>query len=225
MFWGWYSFGNGPRSSGCFFLPFLLVCGAPFLFSGFNSRFLLPLLLIAVLGLVIPAILNQSAQRRAYDGGWNGEPFDGDKPKNDFDDKPKRTDDYLYRDDGEVLEVVDAPQEPVYRDDYTYRDDREVLEDVNLPQEPVLRDDPYPVDDEVLEDVDLPQEPVLRDDSYRVDDEVLEDIDPPQEAIQHHGDDNFEPIDTPQEPIQYESDLEDVDPPQEPVRRDDDDIL
>jgi hypothetical protein len=202
MFWGWYSFGNGPRSSGCFFLPFLFVCGAPFLLSGFNSRFLLPLLLIAVLGLVIPAILNQGAQRRAYDGGWDGDPLDGGKPKNDFDDKPKRTDDYLYRDDGEVLEVVDPPQEPVYRDDYTYRDDGEVLEDVNPPQEPVLRDDPYQVDDEVLEDVD-----------------------PPQEPVQHHGDDNFEPIDTPQEPIPYEGDLEDVDVPQEPVRRDDDDIL
>ena len=107
MFWGWYSFGNGPRSSGCFFLPFLCVCGSPFLLSGFNSRFLLPVILIAVLGLIIPAILNQGARRQAY---GDGDLLDDEKSKRDFDDKPKRTGEYLYRDNADVLEVIDPPQ-------------------------------------------------------------------------------------------------------------------
>jgi hypothetical protein len=117
MFWGWYSFGNGRRSSGCFFLPFLCFCGSLFWFTGFNSRSLLPLILIALLGLIIPAILNQGARRQSYAEDWNGDLIDGEKPKRNFDEKPKRTGEYLYRDDGEVLEVVDPPQEPVRRDD------------------------------------------------------------------------------------------------------------
>jgi hypothetical protein len=109
MFWGWYSFNNGPRSSGCFFLPFLCVCGSPFVFSGFNSRFLLPLILIAVLGLLIPNLLNQG-ERQPYSEDENPELLDGEKPKNDFDEKPKNTGKYLYRDNDDVLEVIDPPQ-------------------------------------------------------------------------------------------------------------------
>ncbi len=115
MFWGWYGFNNGRRSSGCFFLPFLCLCGSLFSFTGFNGRSMLPLILIALLGLVIPAILNQGARQQAYVEEGSGDLFDGEKPKRDFDEKPKRTGEYLYRDDGDVLEVVDPPQEPVRR--------------------------------------------------------------------------------------------------------------
>jgi hypothetical protein len=104
MFWGWYSFGNGPRSSGCFFLPFLCICGSPFLFTGFNSRFLLPFILIAILGFVIPAILNQGARRQAYAEDWTDEDFDAEKPKRESDEKPKHSGDYLYREGGEIIQ-------------------------------------------------------------------------------------------------------------------------
>lgn len=105
MFWGWYSSGNGRRSSGCFFFPFLCICSSLFWFSGFNSRFLWPLILIVLLGLIIPAVLNQGA-RQAY----------GEKAKRDFDEKPKRSGEYILLDDGEILEVEDPPHEFARRD-------------------------------------------------------------------------------------------------------------
>ncbi|MEP6986625.1 MAG: hypothetical protein ABI970_13550 [Chloroflexota bacterium] len=76
---------------------------------------MLPLILIALLGLVIPAILNQGARRQAYVEDGNGDLFNGEKPKRNSDEKPKRSGEYLYRDDGDVLEVVHPPQEPVRR--------------------------------------------------------------------------------------------------------------
>jgi hypothetical protein len=91
MFWGWYSIGgDGVRRNGggCFFLPFLLLCGSFYLFDSFNSRWLLPVLLIGLLWFVVSAI-------------FNSKPF-GEKPKRDLE-KPKRT--MIVSDEGEFIEI------------------------------------------------------------------------------------------------------------------------
>ncbi|MBI5668987.1 MAG: hypothetical protein HZC41_13365 [Chloroflexi bacterium] len=109
MFWGWYSVGDGGmRRGGCFFLPLLFLCGSFFLFDNFNGGWLLPMIVVALLWLALPALLN----RGAPPGEWDGEVIEGEKPKRGFSrEKRKRDAEYLHRDDGEVLEVIEPPED------------------------------------------------------------------------------------------------------------------
>jgi hypothetical protein len=92
MFWGWFSFDNGGlrRGGGCIFLPFLFICGSSFLFSRGNATWLILLVLVAAAWFMFSNMQN------------------GEKPKRDFE-KPKR--EYLSRDDGEFIEVVDPTED------------------------------------------------------------------------------------------------------------------
>lgn len=100
MFWGWFSWGDdrGRWGGGCLFLPLFLFCGSFYLFSGFNSRSILPLLLLGgLLLLILPLALNRVAEAQ--------------KRKNDFaGEKPKHSE-YLAREDDEILEAVEPRED------------------------------------------------------------------------------------------------------------------
>lgn len=109
MFWGWWSSGEGGmrRGGGCLFLPLLFICGSFFVFDNFRVGWLLPMIGLGLAWLLLSGVF--SNQTRAW----------GEKPKRDFDtEKPKRDSDYLYRDDGDVLEVIEPPEDTdSYSDD------------------------------------------------------------------------------------------------------------
>ena len=122
MFWGWFSGGNGGmrRGGGCIFLPFLLVCGSFYLFDGLNNSWLLGLIVVGILWFLFSTMFSRSSAAHADDGRWGGGLFVDEKPKRDFaDEKPKRDFEYIERDDGEILEVIDPAEE----DDGRPRDD------------------------------------------------------------------------------------------------------
>lgn len=118
MFWGWWSFGEGGvrRSSGCFFLPLIFICGSFFVFDNFRAGWLLPLVGLGLAWLLLLRGFTPGAGQNPH-REW-GEAFEDEKPKRDADaEKPKRDSDYLYRDDGDILEVVDPPEETDPRSD------------------------------------------------------------------------------------------------------------
>lgn len=112
MFWGWYSFGSGRRGGGCFFLPLLFICGAFFMADNFRAGWLLPLAVIVVVWLAFVMMRNAGGQPRVV-----GEDWDGEKPKRVFDEKPKRDSEFIYHDDGDVLEVIESPDDDSRRPD------------------------------------------------------------------------------------------------------------
>ena len=112
MFWGWYSSGgNGfRRGGGCLFLPFLFIYSSLFMFDNFNSSWLMPVILGLILWFAVSTLFNRQPQPSMQGNGWDTGAFGDEKPKRDFGyDKPKRQPDLLYRDDGDVLEVIDPP--------------------------------------------------------------------------------------------------------------------
>lgn len=119
MFWGWWSFGEGGmrRGGGCLFLPLIFICGSFFVFDNFKSSWLLPLIGIGLAWFLLPRILNHGmGQTPSHE--WRGDVFEDEEPKRDFDmEKPKRDSDYVYRDDGDVLEVIEPPEETDPRSD------------------------------------------------------------------------------------------------------------
>jgi len=105
MFFGWWSSSEGGvrRGGGCFFLPLIILCGSFYVFDDFRIGWLFPLIGIGLAWLLLSGV-------------FSGQP---EKPKRDFEtEKPKHGSDYLYRDDGDVLEVVEPPEETdSYSDD------------------------------------------------------------------------------------------------------------
>jgi hypothetical protein len=118
MFWGWFSSGGGMRRSGggCLFLPFLFLCGMVYMFDGFNTGWLMPLLMVGLIWLVFSMMFNSRRQAQTESNGW-----DYEKPKrglSDYDEKPKRGTKRYLGDDGEIIEMDDSNEV-----DYRTRDD------------------------------------------------------------------------------------------------------
>lgn len=119
MFWGWFSTGDGRfNRGGCFFLPFLFICGSFFLFDNLNSGWLLALVAIAVLWFVFATMFNRPGAAQVEDGSWGSGTFEDEKPKRDFADddeypeeKPKRSSEYIERPGGEMLDVIEPDEE------------------------------------------------------------------------------------------------------------------